>query len=212
MGGHRAEEGVPDGLGLGGPVGHHQDLPGLHDVPDAHGAGVGGDLLQAGEEAAVGLPGAVGELHLVGAQGEGVGGLVEADVAVDPQAQQLQVDAAQVPDDLVIAGAGAVAVGIHAVGDVGVGQIQVDMVEQVVPHEIGVALVVVPVQAHILVQVDGADLGEVQLARLTAADQLLIGPHGAGAGGQAQDAAGLEDDLGGDDIGGGAAERRVVLH
>ena len=183
MGGHRAEEGVPDGLGLGGSVGHHQDLPGLHDVPDAHGAGVGGDLLQAGEEAAVGLPGAVGELHLVGAQGEGVGRLVEADVAVDPQAKQLQVDAAQVPDDLVIAGAGAVAVGIHAVGDVGVGQIQVDMVEQVVPHEIGVALVVVPVQAHILVQVDGADLGEVQLARLTAADQLLIGPHGAGAGG-----------------------------
>ena len=133
-------------------------------------------------------------------------------MAVDPQAKQLQVDAAQVPDDLVIAGAGAVAVGIHAVGDVGVGQIQVDMVEQVVPHEIGVALVVVPVQAHILVQVDGADLGEVQLARLTAADQLLIGPHRAGAGGQPQNAAGLEDDLGGDDIGGGAAERRVVLH
>ena len=32
----------------------------------------------------------------MGAGGEGVGGLVEADVAVDAQAQQLQVDAAQV--------------------------------------------------------------------------------------------------------------------
>lgn len=69
------------------------------------------------------------------------------------------------------------------------------MVEQVGAHEVGVALVVVLVQPHILVQVDGADLGEVQVTLLVPLDELLIGAHRTGAGGQAQDTAGLEDDL-----------------
>lgn len=57
--------------------------------------GVGGHLVDAGEEALVGVPGALGEGDLMGAGGEGVGGLVEADVAVDAQAPELQVDAAR---------------------------------------------------------------------------------------------------------------------
>ena len=96
LGSDGAEESVLDGLGLVGAGGHHQHPAGLKDLPGAHGAGVGGHLVDAGEEALVGVPGALGEGDLMGAGGEGVGGLVEADVAVDAQAQQLQVDAAQV--------------------------------------------------------------------------------------------------------------------
>ena len=66
-------------------------------------------------------------------------------------------------------------------------------------------------QAHILVQVDGLDLGEVQLAGLILGDQLLVGANRAGAGGQAQNAVGLQVDLGGDDVGSLAADIGVIL-
>ena len=92
LGSDGAEESVLDGLGLVGAGAHpHQHPPaGLSkDLPGAHGAGVGGHLVDAGEEALVGVPGALGEGDLMGAGGEGVGGLVEADVAVDAQAQRL---------------------------------------------------------------------------------------------------------------------------
>ena len=85
------------------------------------------------------------------------------------------------------------------------------MIEQVGAHEIGVALVVVLGKTHILVQIHGANLGEVQVARFVFGDQLLVGAHRAGAGGQAQHAVGLQVDLGGDDVGGFPADIGVIL-
>lgn len=205
----RAKEGVLDGLGLVGAGGHHQNPLSLHDVTHAHGVSVGGNLVDGGEEALVGVAGALGEGHLVGAQGEVVVGLVEADVAVDAQTQQLQVDAAEVGDQLVVAL--ALAVAVDTAGYVGVGKVDVHVVKQVVAHKIGVALVVVGGQTGILVQVNRAHGGEVQVTGLVPLNELLIGADGGGAGSQAQNTVGLELDLSGDDVGGGAAHGVVIF-
>ena len=74
--------------------------------------------------------------------------------------------AAEGIDHGIIAGALGVYIGVHAVGDVAVVLVDVHMVKQIVPYEIGVALVMVLGQAHILVQIDGSDLRKVQLAAL----------------------------------------------
>ena len=66
-------------------------------------------------------------------------------------------------------------------------------------------------QAHVLVQVDGLDLGEVQDACLVLGDQFLVGTDGAGAGGQTQDTVGLQGDDGSDDGSGLAADVCVIL-
>ena len=80
------------------------------------------------------------------------------------------------------------------------------MVKQVRAHKIGVALVMILGKAHILVQIHGLHPGEVQVAGLILGDQLLVGTHRAGAGGQAQRGSRVHDQLGGDQI------RRATAH
>ena len=126
--------------------------------------------------------------------------LVEADVAVVADAQQLQVGVAGLLDDAVVLGARGLGVGVGAVRHMGVCLVDVDVIEQVLLHEVVVALGVIVGQATVLVQVVGAHLGEVQVAGLVGLDEVLIGANGRGAGGETQNAAGIHDDLGGDEI------------
>ena len=65
------------------------------------------------------------------------------------------------------------------------------MVKEVGAHKISVALIVVLGKTHILVQVHGFHLGEVQFAAFILGDQLLVGSHGAASGGQTQHTVGL---------------------
>ena len=90
-------------------------------------------------------------------------------------------------------------------------------IKKVVVHEVAVALVVGDGKAPVLVQVHRGDLGEVHLALLVPLDQVLVRADGAGTGGQAQHTVGLEDHLGGQDIGrlpahGGVVRRFVNTH
>jgi len=206
-----AEEAVLHSLSLACAVADQQDPLCLHDGADAHGVGMGGNILTLLKETLVGVDGGVGQLHMVGAVDELVAGLVEADVAVGAQAQQLQVSTTKGLDDSIVTGALSSSVGVGAVGNIAVGLVDVHMIEQVGAHEVGIALVVILGQTHVLVQVDGSDLGEVQLAGLILGDQLLVGTNRAGTGSQTQNAVGLQMDLGGDDIGSLAADIGVIL-
>ena len=208
----RAEERLLDDVGLALAVGDHQDLAGLHDGLDAHGVGLLGDQVGvAVEEALVGLNGLLFQVNAVGAQLEGLVRLVEADVAVVADAQQLQVHAADTVDDGVIAGALGRSVEVRAIGQVdGLGA-DVHMVKQVAVHKAPIALGVLLRQAAVLVQIDGRDLGEVNIALVVPLDQLLVGAHGGAAGSQAQHAVGLHDDLGRNDVGGLAGHIVVIF-
>ena len=77
-------------------------------------------------------------------------------------------------------------------------------------HEIAIALVVLRGQAVILVQVHALDLGKGELPLAVPGHQLLIGADGGGAGGKAQHAVGLQQDLGGNDMGGLTAHGGIV--
>ena len=104
--GHRAGHGVLDGLCLGFTVGYHQHLACLHDGLDAHGVCLFGDKgLVAVKEALVGFDGSGCKVDAVGLQLKGFARLIEADMTVGADAQQLQIDAAQLMDDAVVTGA-----------------------------------------------------------------------------------------------------------
>ena len=60
------------------------------------------------------------------------------------------------------------------------------MVEEIVVHEVPVALVMLMGQAHVLVHIEGDDVGKRELPGLIHAHELLVHADGAGAGGQAQ--------------------------
>ena len=92
-----------------------------------------------------------------------------------------------------------------------VGEIDVDVVEQVVTHEEVIALRVIMVEAAVLVQVVGADLGEIAVPVLAGLNEVLVGADGRGAGGEAEHAVRLQDDLSGDDVRRFAAHVLVIL-
>ena len=98
------------------------------------------------------------------ALGEVVIGLVEADVAVVANAEQLQIGIAGGSDDLIVLRAGSGGVGVGTVGHMRVVQVDVDVIEEVLTHEVVIALGIVVRKAAILVQVVGADLGKVDVA------------------------------------------------
>ena len=172
---------------------------------------MGGNVVPGSKEAGVGVDGGSGQRHLVGALDESVRRLVEADVAVGAEGQQLEISAAEGVDDGIVPGALRFGVGVHAVGDVAVILIDVHMVEQVGAHKVSIALVVILGQAHVLVQVHGSDLGEVQIAGFVLGDQFLVSTHGAAAGCQTQHAVGLQINLGSDNIGGLAAHVVIIF-
>ena len=93
----------------------------------------------------------------------------------------------------------------------GVGLVDVDVIEEVVAHEVVIALHVVVREAAVLVEVIGVNLREVDVALLVPLDELVISADGRAAGSEAEDAVGLEDDLGRDDVGGLAAHVLVVF-
>ena len=136
--------------------------------------------------------------------------LVEADVAVAADAEKLQINAAQRPDQLVVTAALRLDVLRHAVRDVCVCLVDVDVVEQVGVHEVAVALLVVACQALVLVQVNRADLAEIQVALLVPLDQLLVGADRRRARGKPQHTVRLHNDLCGNDVGRLAAEILVI--
>ena len=132
-----------------------------------------------------GLNGALGEVDAVRALGEVVIGLVEADVAVVADAEQLQIGIAGGSDDLIVLRAGSGGVGVGTVGHMRVVQVDVDVIEEVLTHEVVIALGIVVRKAAILVQVVGADLGKVDVALLVPSSELLVGTDRGGEIGRA---------------------------
>ena len=75
LGRNRAIAHIVHGLSLGFAVGDNQDHAGIHDRLSTHGVGLTGHVVNAVEQAAVGLNGALGKVDAVGALGEVVVGL-----------------------------------------------------------------------------------------------------------------------------------------
>ena len=186
LGRNRAIAHIVNSLSLGLAVGDDQDHAGIHDGLGTHGVSLAGNVVDAIEQAAVGLNGALGEVDAVRTLGEVVIGLVEANMTVITNAEQLQIRVTGGSDDLVVLGAGSGGIGVGAIGHVRVIQIDVDVIEEVLAHEVVIALGIIVRKAAILVQVIGADLGEVNIALLVPIGELLVGANRSGAGGKTE--------------------------
>ena len=211
-GGNGSINHIMNGLGLLLTVSGDHDGASAHDGVGAHGVGLTWDILDLIEETAVGLDRALGKVDAMGAVGEVIIGLVEANVTVVANAEKLEVRVTCSRNHGIVLGAGGVSIGIGAIGHVGVLDIDVHVVEQVLVHEITVALGVIAVETTILVQVIAAHLGEVNVALLVPLDKLLVGANGSRAGGQAKNAIRLENNLRRDDIGNLAAHILIVAN
>src|SRR5690606_28120650 len=103
--GDGAVDGIADDGRLGLAPSEQGDLAGLEDRPAAHGDGMGGNVIEPAEGRGGVLAGDLIEMDQAGTAVPGRSGLVETDVAGPPDAQQLEIESACLPDRVLVGGA-----------------------------------------------------------------------------------------------------------
>ena len=155
-----------EGAGFVVAVDHDHDLLGVHDCSNAYGqSGLGNKVHVVVEETAVGNDGVGGQAG---------SGLVEGDVAIGTYAAHEEVDASCFSDGFLVVCALCLEVCGVAVEDMDVFFLDVDMAEEVVPHEGVVALGMVLEEVDILVHVERDDVLEGYLSGFVEGDQFAV--------------------------------------
>ena len=126
-------------------------------------------------------------------------------MTVEADAEKLEVDTAERMDELVVVVALGLPVGGKTVRDICAVFIDVDMVKEIMVHEIAVALFMLRRKAAVFVEIYRADILEIQIALFIPFDQLAVHAERRRTGCKSQDRIGLLNDLGGNDISGTAA-------
>lgn len=135
------------------------NLPGLENSLHADRQSHFGHLCHVvAKEARVGQDGVVGERLDAGAAGKTGAGLVEGDVAILADASKEQVNAAGELNGVLVCNALGLEVDGVAVEDMDVGGVDVDMGEEVLPHEGVIGLGVIARDPDVLVHVEGHDM------------------------------------------------------
>src|SRR6266536_1007934 len=172
--GDRSLDGLGDRLGLSLPARHQHQVPRIEDRPDAHRDRIDGHHLTVLEEPGVVVDRLFGQRLEPRARAERAPRLVERDVAVGADAQDLQIDAAAFRDaPLVPLAEGGIIAG-RARRDVDVVRGNVHVLEEVLVHEVVIALGVIRGQPDVFVEVERRHAREVHLPRLMQPHQLLI--------------------------------------
>src|SRR5438093_1089431 len=184
--GDRSFDGLGNRLGLGLPARHQDQLARIEDGPNAHGDRIDRHTLSALEEPGVIVDSLFGQRLEPRPGAQGAARLVECDVAIRADAQDLQVDTAAFRDALLVPLAEGGVVAGRARGNVDVVTRDVHVLEEVLVHEVVVALGVIHGQAHVFVEVERRHPREVELLLLVQPHQLLIEAEWRGSGGHAE--------------------------
>ena len=160
-------------------IGYDEHFLGIHHSANTDGEGCLGHLVYiVVEETAVGDDGVCRQALHAGAALQGAEGLVEGDVTIGANAAHEEVNAAGILDGLLVGSAlGSQILGI-AVQDVHVLLLDVNVREEVGPHEAMVALGVLFGQTYIFVHVKGDDILEADLTSLVELDEVLVQTQG----------------------------------
>ena len=164
-----------------------QNLHGIADSADTDGqSGLGNFVGIVIKETGVDDQGILSQGTDAGAGGEGGKGLVESNVAVYTAAAHEQVDTAVGSDLVFVALALCFQIFSHTVQNVDILSRNVDVVEEIVVHEVPVALVMLSGQTNILVHIEGHNILEGDLTGLVHLDEALVNAQRGGTGGQTQ--------------------------
>ena len=164
-----------------------EDLAGLEDRGDAHRERLARDVLLAEEIGRRVLPGHQVERDEAGAALGARAGLVEADVPRPPDAEELEVDAAGLADRLLVAGDLVLHLrrgGCRRAEMWTCSAGNVELGEQVLPHEPMVGVEAPRVHRVVLVEIEGDDVPEAEPLVAVQADQLAVDADRRGAGGE----------------------------
>ena len=155
---------------------------------DANGkCGLGNLIGVVIEETGVNDEGVLGESANAGTGIKGGEGLVEGDVTVNAATAHEEIDSAVRRDLFLVTSALCLEILSHTVKNVDILCGNVYMIEEVVVHEVPVALVVILGKTNVFVHIEGNYVLEGNLTLLIHLDELLVNSERRRAGGKAED-------------------------
>jgi len=168
--------------------GHQHDAPRREDGAHAHGDGRAGYRFLVWEILERVLARDAIEMDEARVAAPGGAGFIEADVAGAADTEQLEIDSAGAGDELLVlrAGGGGIRARDGAVGEMRALRVEIDMVEQVLAHEVVVALRLVGRDRVILVEIERDDIREAQALFLMEPHQFLVDVNRRGTGREAE--------------------------
>ena len=116
-------------------------------------------------------------------------------MTVGAHPQKLQIRPAHGLNQSVVGGTLLLRIFGQAVGNMAVFRGNIHMVKQILPHEKGIALLMIRAKPHIFIQINGPDAGKVQRVPPVFIHQIPVQPHRAAAGGQSQNRVRFQDNL-----------------
>ena len=170
---------VLQGSGLVMAVDHDHDLPGIHDGADTNGqCGLGDFSDIVIKETTIGNDGISGEGLLTGTTLQTRAWLIEGDMAVRAYATHEQIDAASSDDSFFVVLALSLQILGIAVEDMDILSLDVDMAEEIRPHEGVVALRMILGEVDILVHIERDDIPERHLTGFVQGNKLPVHAQG----------------------------------
>ena len=109
--------------------------------------------------------------------GEVIVRFVETDMGITANPQKLQVDTAQIRNQTVVPAALRIRIRSHAIGNMDMVGSNIDVVEEVLMHEVVIALRIVCRQPPVLVQIHRGCLRKVQISFFVPENQLAVDPQ-----------------------------------
>src|SRR5467141_1015436 len=177
----RAFDGLCDGGRLGLACGEQKNFPRLQNRADAHGDGTARTLLTRRKELRVVVQCFLAQDLQARAGADAGSRLVEADVAVAPDAQKLKVDSSCLSDSLLVRCAVLIVIAADgSVGNVDVSGIRVDVREEVFLHEMMKAPRMCGGKSEIFIEIKGNDAREIERALFVQMHEMFVdADHGA---------------------------------
>ena len=118
--------------------------------------------------------------------GKTVARFVKADMSVVSDAEQLQIDAAERTDQLIVTRAFFGRIRGASVWNKGVFRFYVDRVKEVFSHKTGITSGIIGGKSQIFVEIDGPDPRKVEISHPVPVDQLPVGADRGGTGGKTE--------------------------
>ena len=113
--------------------------------------------------------------------------IIKSDVAIRSYSKKLKVCSSHILKQRIVSFAAGLCIRIGSVRNIGILNIYIDSAEQVLVHEVTVALVIGSVQSDIFVQVHRLYMGKIQYSLFIHSSQLIVGTYRGRTGSKTKD-------------------------
>ena len=138
--------------------------------------------------------------------------LIETDVTIRSDSKKLQIYSSDILKQSIVCFTACLRIKIGTIRNMGILNVDIDSAEQVLVHEVTVALVIGSVQSYIFVQVHRFYMGKIQYSLFIHSSQLIVGTYRGRTGSKTKDTIRFGQNNTGDNSSCSTAQLFIILN